>query len=233
MDWRSLLLTAVLIQGCADIPSRPGGVDEIPGPPQSPLELVRPNHSGSAQVAPVASYLAEPLVARVMQGGVPVAGVRVQWVSTNFAARVEPSSDVTDANGYVSAQYFTGTVAGPQTAIATLNGQWLGFRTTVVPGPPAALRRISAATDSTPPLQALFIRARLEDRFGNGIPGHWLEWTVDDPDYNWLANEPATDSLGSTYTVIVFDRSPDSLLVTASLPPLPAVLPLTFRATSY
>ena len=223
---------ALLGAGCAPDPLRPGG-DNPPGPPEFPIELVQPRNSGRDQVAPVASWLTNPLVARVMQGDQPVAGVTVQWVTPNASARVEPINATSDADGYVRARFFTGPQAGEQTAIATLNGEWLGYRTRAVPGPLAVLRPVTSLVDSVPPGTWFTLRTRVEDSHGNGISGIDVEWLIHYPDYSSHYATPPTDTLGNSEVYSVLVVQPDSILVTAALPNFPTIAPVSFWRKTY
>lgn len=228
-----ILLTACLISSCGPDAVRPT-VEDPADPPEIPLVLTLPRNSGDGQVARVASYVAEPLVVRVMQGNTPVAGVPIRWVSANPTGRVEPLSDVSDQNGYASARFFTATTAGDQGVIAVLGLQWLGVRVRATPAAPARLQPITLVNDTTPILTGIFLRVKVEDEYGNGVPGIYPSWSTPRQDNVGLNNDGRpTDVDGVAFTNMIFVAGPQTAVVTVSVPDFPGIAPIQFVRSAY
>lgn len=222
-----LLLLAVLSASCAE-PARPGE-EKTEVPRQPVVKLVLPRNSGAGQVAPVASYLPNPIVVQVVQDGKPFPGVPIRWATPNPSGRVEPITEISDANGLVSARYFTATMSGEQTALAILGNQWLGVRITALPDTPVQLRRVSAVSDSVAALMVLLMKVRVEDQYGNGVPGIEVLWRMNPANAGGVSFPSWSDAHGIDSTAAWLEFRPGSATVTASIPSLPVVLPVTFQ----
>lgn len=142
-----------------------------------PLQLAR--HSGDGQHAAVGTLLADSLrVALRMPDGRPVAGAQVTWAAA--AGAVTPAVSRTDAQGYAAAAWRLGTVAGPYTATATVDGGTLTFTARGDAGTPAQLSIVGGNGGSAPIGGAASedLTVRVEDGYGNPAPGAQVTWTV-------------------------------------------------------
>lgn len=114
-----------------------GGTDVPPvGPPAAIVPL-----TGSSSTASAGTTTPITLVAKVTDaGGRVVPGASLVW-STAFGS-VTPATASTDANGQSTAQWTPGTIAGAQTAAATVTGAPLTatFTATVTPGQLAKIK---------------------------------------------------------------------------------------------
>jgi alpha-tubulin suppressor-like RCC1 family protein len=78
---------------------------------------------GDGQVAQISTQLVQDFVVRVEDvNGDPVAGVPVAWAVTSGGGSITPANDPTDASGESQARLTLGSVAGVNTASATVSG---------------------------------------------------------------------------------------------------------------
>ena len=116
-----------------DVGADPGSGDEIA------LESV----SGNTQTGTVGAALDEPFVVRVVDvEGNGVAGVTVAWAVTGGGGTISPAASITDGDGRAASTRTLGTIAGTQTASATIEsipGFPVTFTATAAPGAPTAL----------------------------------------------------------------------------------------------
>jgi hypothetical protein len=134
---------------------------------------------GGGQTGPVNSPFPLPLRARAVDAfGNGVPGVTVTFAGPAGGAGVLfPGGDVivTDAAGFAEAPIRANVTAGSYTVTATAEGVFgaATFALTNTPGDPAVVRVVNgdgatAAVDTDFPTP---IRVRVEDAFGNGVPG--------------------------------------------------------------
>lgn len=139
--------------------------------------------SGGGQTATVNTILGTAFVVRVTDtNGNPVSGVTVGW-SVVGNGSMNPSSSSTDVNGLASSTRTLGTVAGTQTANATvagLIGSPVAFTATANAGAPASIAinagngqsvTVNSAA-ATPP--SVIVR----DQFSNPVSGASVTFTV-------------------------------------------------------
>lgn len=102
--------------------------------------LVIASVSGDGQTADVGMEVADPLVVRVTQDGVPLSGRTVTWSVTAGGGSVDPTSSTTDASGNASTTWTLGPSAGANTVQAAAAG---------VAGSPVSFQ--ATGEDNTPP----------------------------------------------------------------------------------
>jgi len=129
--------------------------------------------SGDAQAGPVGRLLPLPLRVVVTDGGAASAGVTVAWSTAADGASVNPASAVTDANGIAGTAWTLGTVAGSQTATATLSG---------ATGSPVTFT--ATATTTSPPAQTVQVLTVGGNRFSPANLNIDIHSTVT---WNWPA----------------------------------------------
>lgn len=138
--------------------------------------------SGDGQVGGVNSALPEPLVVRVTDGlGNPVPGVTVTWIVVGGGS-IDPATDVSGADGTVSAQRVLGPSAGPQSAEASvvgLTGSPVIFSHTADASNPTHLMLVSGDGQTAPAGFQLpdSLVVQLLDDNGNGVGGRAVTWT--------------------------------------------------------
>jgi hypothetical protein len=186
--------------------------------------------SGNAQSATVGTQLPNALVVRVTDAANnPVSGTAVAWAVTAGGGTVTQTS-TTDTNGQAVATWTLGTVAGDQTATATVGSQALTFTAKATPAAAAKLESLNGGGQTAPAGTTLptALLVRVVDPHGNAVPGVNVTWTPAagsgsvNPTVSTSNNEGFA---GSTWTVGT-EAGEDT--VTASAPGL---APTIFRAT--
>lgn len=151
-------LIVALMVACSDA-SGPGA-----NPPAS-IVVVSGNEQPEVQVG---TKLPQPLTARVLDADArPVPRANVAW-STTFGT-LSATTTVTDANGVTSVEWTLGTVAGAQSATATVSGKTAKFTGQAVAGP---LTQIILSRDTVRLLgigDSFRFSARPADQYGNGV----------------------------------------------------------------
>jgi plastocyanin len=123
-------LVALMAWGCG------GGNDNSPNP-SPPVLAQAPSKPGDLQTGPPGEALLSPLRVLVTRDGIPSSGDTVVWSTTT--GTVDPTSDVTGADGIDTTTWTLGPNAGVQTATATLTGATgspVTFTATASGGPP-------------------------------------------------------------------------------------------------
>ncbi len=141
---------------------------------------------GNNQTGTVAQPLRDSLIIRLTDSkSRPVSGQRVAFVLTGGAsgAAVAPDTAISDDAGRVRARWILGTVAGPQTLEARVIGFSSLTKTFTAQAAPAAadtLRLIQGDGQSGTVGATLTdsLVVRVTDRFGNGVSGVNVSWTV-------------------------------------------------------
>jgi plastocyanin len=172
MHWRALLVMAgVAIGACGG----GGGIDPSP-------TTVIAKTSGDDQAGIVGQTLADPIQVLVTEGNAPVAGATVTWSAGEFDGTLVPASSPTDVNGLASAVWTLGVNQGLRTATAMVTGATnasINFTATALHDVPVSLNKVlgdnQTAMVNTP---LRHIEARVDDQFGNAVPGVAVSWSV-------------------------------------------------------
>ena len=131
--------------------------------------------SGDTQSGTVAQTLSQPLVVLVNDAtGHPVAGVNVGFAAAVESGSVGSAATVTNASGQAQTTWTLGTVAGVQTASATVGTLLaLSFTATATPGAPAMVAKQAGDGQTAVPGQAVAVRPAVivRDAFSNLKPG--------------------------------------------------------------
>ena len=190
--------------------------------------------SGDAQVGVVGQTLPDPLTVSVKDGGAASAGVTVTWSTTDPGATLDPTSAVTDANGIASSAWKLGTVAGSQTARASVSGAAgspVTFAATATPDGALALSKAGGDNQTgevgTPLAAAVQVKAA--DEFGNGVAGVNVAWTGTGAAVSAAA--VPTDASGISAVNVTLGNTVGSITITATATGLTGS-PLTFNATA-
>jgi alpha-tubulin suppressor-like RCC1 family protein len=135
---------------------------------------------GDAQSGVVAAQLLQDLVVKATDAvGNPKAGVVVSFAVTSGGGSLSASSAITDAAGLASVRWTLGTLAGPQTAIASVSGLApITFTATARAANPQTIT-VTGNNQSGSPGAPLpdSLRVRLLDQFGNPVSGVTILWT--------------------------------------------------------
>jgi plastocyanin len=216
-----------LLLGCG------GGGDGGTPPPTTTIAKASSNN-GDAQSGTVGQPLATPLSVVVTEGGSASSGATVAWSTTASGGSVDPASAVTDANGIASSTWTLGTVSGSQTTQATLSGAAgspVSFSATA--GPDAAATLAPADGDDQSGVintqLAAPVRAKVADRFDNGVPGVAVGWAVTGGTVS--AGTVATDAAGISGVNVTLGGTAGPITITATAGSLTGS-PLAFTATA-
>jgi plastocyanin len=170
-------LTQVVSPGYAGSPAW-SPVGAVPAAPPLSIQEI----GGDAQTDTVGATLAEPLRVRVVQGGLPVQGVPVQWLVQDRLGSISPAAATTNADGVAAALWSLGPEAGGRTASAFVavgsRSLVASFTATAVPGQPAFT---SSGVDVPPVVEVgstLDISAVVFDGHGNPLSGVQVDFAV-------------------------------------------------------
>jgi plastocyanin len=220
-----LLLTAVLL-GC-------GGDGDNGGTPPTTTAIAKASASGDGQSGVVAQPLANPIQVVVTDGGTPAAGVTVGWSTTTPGATLAATS-VTDASGLASNAWTLGTVAGSQTAQASLSGASgspVSFTATAAPAAASELEKVSGDGQQGVVGTALAnpLVAKVADQFGNGVAGVDVAWSATDGSLS--APTVPSGPNGTSAVTLTLGATEGPITITATAGSL-AGSPQTFTATA-
>lgn len=137
---------------------------------------------GDKQVADVGARLADPLIVRLLdQAGNPIPDRTVVWVVKAGGGLVTPTTGMTDAQGYASAEWTLGAAPGPNAVEAQVPevGAVTFSATAVAPGPPgpgpdpSGTRSSLDADPRSIPMGTgvSTITVTVRDAAGNPVPG--------------------------------------------------------------
>jgi len=179
--------------------------------------------SCNGQTGAVATALPLPLRVLVDSAGTKQ-GVTVTWHTSN--GLVTPQASVTDAAGIATAAWTLDTVAGTQSATASVAGlNAVGFRATALAGP-AALTQKVVGDSQTMGVNARFsspLGVFVSDRYGNAVSGKVVRWTVVNGPVSLIREDDigsatTTDLNGYIETSLKPTGTEGGALVRASLP---------------
>lgn len=180
------------------------------GQPLSPSVVIA--LSGGGQVAAVTAALPDTLVAEVRdRHGNLTPGVPVEWLPSDTSAMVLPTSSEADSLGRARALWTLGTVSGlKEVRVRAGSVEVGGFLATAVADSPAELLKWSGDGQTGAAGSALPQRlvARLVDRYGNGVEGASVVWTVVGGEGSVQPDETTTDAEGLASARYVVGRTP-------------------------
>jgi len=100
----------LLVASAAALGACGGDALTLPTADSSQLRII----AGDEQEGPAGSALPDPLIVRLLDpAGKPVPGRTVLWVVRAGDGAVDPSNGMTDADGFASAAWTLGPLAGP------------------------------------------------------------------------------------------------------------------------
>ena len=177
--------------------------------------------------------LANPLQVVVTEGGTPAAGVTVAW-STSAPGASLAATSLTDASGLATNTWTLGTVAGSQTAQASLSGASgspVGFTATATPAAAAELEKVSGDGQQGEVGAQLAnpLVAKVSDQFGNGVAGVEVAWAASDGSVS--APSVPTSPSGTSSVNLTLGSTAGPITITATAGALVGS-PQTFTATA-
>jgi hypothetical protein len=196
--------------------------------------LVVAKFAGDAQTDTVGQALA-PYVVRVTDTtGVPAAGIDVTWAVTAGGGGITAAS-ITDGSGMAQAVRTLGTLAGAQTATATVGGAAgspVTFTATALPDAAASFEKASGDGQSALPGQQLGAPyvVRVRDQFGNLVSGATVQWSADAGTLS--ASATVTGSTGTAQSRHTLGMTAGPQHATATLAALPSVVFTAFATTA-
>jgi len=154
--------------GLAAVASQMIACSDASGPDaRAPANLVIVSGDGQAPTE-VGTTLPFPLTVRVTDAqDAGIGGVTVEW--TTASGTMQAATSVTDRNGLATMEWTLGTLAGNQTATATVKDKAVTFREPAIAG---ALSQVVLSRDTVQLLaigDAFRLSARGADRFGNTL----------------------------------------------------------------
>jgi plastocyanin len=222
-----IVTTAIWLAAC-------GGSGGTQGPSKS---IGKATPSNDNQSGIVSQQLAQPIRVVVTQGGMPLPGETVTW-SVVGQGSIAPGG-LTDAGGIATAQWTLGTVAGPQTAHATLtgaSGSPLQFNASADPDVPATVAKTATANGDN---QTGFIntpqnplRVITTDQFGNAVSGVTINWAVTSGDATVNPTSGQTPASGIATTTVTPGATAGPITIRATSTPALTGSPIDFSATS-
>ena len=174
MTFRQLMvgcLAAALVAGCG------GGGDPSAAP--ADLEIL----AGNGQNAPVGTAVpVAPSVLVTDEGGNPVSGARVVFTPASGGGSVVGGTVITGADGIATVgSWVLGTTSGANTLNAAVSGvPSVTFTATAIAGSPVrvvavtVVNQVALVGSTVAPDPAV----RVEDQFGNGVPGILVTFAV-------------------------------------------------------
>ena len=169
-----------------------------PGPP-SALTII----AGDGQSGVVGTRLTNALVARLTDArGNVIPNATVNFTVTAGGGSMSPAAPLTDANGDARASWTLGGAVGTQRVSASAGAASASFSATATVGAPATIAKVSGdaqtGTIGQPLAQSLVVR--VQDQFGNNVPGASVTWTVLAGDGSTSPPNGATDGSGLATT---------------------------------
>jgi hypothetical protein len=184
--------------------------------------------SGANQSAPVKTQLPQPiqLLASQAYNGQPFPGVSVTFSDAGKGGVFDPTTAVTDQNGFATTNYTVPPKAGVYTLTATATGFGkLTFTETATSGTPAKMINAGGAHQVGPAGTVLPVQigVTVKDAGNNGVPG--VTVTFDDGGAGGVANPASvvTDAKGRAFTSYKLPNLPGKYLLMARSTGLTAV----------
>ena len=174
---RQLLGGAFVVLGGAALACNDTTATDVP----VPVAAVLTENSGvEAQSATVGTALPAPISVKLTESGQPTGGRVVSWKVESGGGSIDAATSTTDANGDAVVHWTLGTVAGPDTLIATTADSATSIITaTAIAGPAAALKEVSGdAQDIAAGATPAPLVVKVVDQYGNVVPGATIAWSV-------------------------------------------------------
>ncbi len=189
--------------------------------PEGPVLTTAAVAGGDGQTSVVGTVLSLPLRARAAAAGAPQAGVAVTWRTTKGS--LSPASSVTDSVGIATAVWTLDTVAGADTAYASVAGA-LGspvrFAATGLAGPVASIDKVGGDGQTVAVNGSAFssVVAAVRDKYGNGVGGQAVTWVVKNGPVVLSQIDTTTSVEGLSVAVFAPEGHQGSAVVQAALP---------------
>jgi plastocyanin len=214
-----------------------GGSSDSTGAPK-PVIAKAASASGDGQTGQVGTALANPLRVLVTLSGNPKQGESVAWAAAGTGASVNPTSSVTDASGIATTAWTLGSVAGSQSATATLAGATGSPQTFTATASAAPVPLIQMTSTASGEAQSDTVGATLASPLRvvvtlSGTPqqGTTVTWSAAGTGAGVNPTTSQTDASGIATTAWTLGQAAGSQTATASLAGASGS-PVTFHATA-
>jgi hypothetical protein len=217
--------TLGLEPGTMTVATRVEGADGSPvtfsATATTPLLTATAEGSSDSQTGVVGTVLPRPIRVQVRSDGAPTEGVKVHWQARTGS--LAHADSITDGEGFASATWRIDTLAGFGAAVATIAGAQpssVSFTALGLPGPVVGIGSVGGADQTLPANHTAFVPviAAVTDRYGNGIQGQTVTWTVESGPVAFLTSEGATDAQGRATAVLAPSGPSGHAVVRAALP---------------
>jgi plastocyanin len=182
----------------------------------------------------VAATKAESLVVLVTnQNGTPVQGVVVTWASTGGS--VSPASRATNAAGLSKTRFTYGTVAGNQSATATVTGlvgSPVSIPLTATAGTAVAIAKTAGDNGTAPPSSQVNYTVQSRDTHGNAKGGVTIDWAVATGGGSIAPAQNTTEANGNATAARMLGSGVGDQTATATAAGLPGTPSVTFKTTA-
>ncbi len=223
---RRVIALALALAACGDDPSAPGGEP-----------LVATLRGGTAQTAIAGTAVAAPPAVLVTRGGLPVAGVSVQFRVTTGGGVLEGANQVTGANGVATADRWILGNAGQQ-AVEAIIGDALGspirFAAVATVADPVAVAPLQGNNLTSTVGLPVEMRPilRVSDAAGRPIPGVVVDWRIGSGGGGLRYGDIATGQDGTAGVVkwVLGTQAGENTLI-ATVSCSVSCAPVVFRAT--
>lgn len=207
MQRGSLLRLTLVVMALAigSLSACASGDDGMEPPPPDLQAAAIVKASGDNQSGTVGADLADPIVVQVNdQFGDPFSGATVGFAVAQGGGSVATASATTGNDGRASTAWTLGTGAGGQEVAVTVGGTQLSgvFAATAAADAPAELTEVSGNNQTGPRNAALQqpVLVKVEDQFGNGVPGVSVMFVVTSGGGTVDPESPDTDENGEAST---------------------------------
>jgi hypothetical protein len=178
-------------------------------------------NSGNLQKQPVTTELPLPLKVRAKDGaGNGVAGIKVSFSDGGAGGTLSPPTATTDASGFASTTYTTGTKSGAVDISASVSGvSPVVFEETVLAGPAAAIN-IQSGNNQTVKHGAAapkLLQVIVSDQYGNPAPHISVSYSDGGANGSFSPDPAVTNPKGIAGTRYTVPAIPGTVIVTASV----------------
>lgn len=194
--------------------------------PPTPVAAVLTEGSGvEAQSGTVGTTLATPISVLFTHNGQPVTGAAVTFKVQSGGGSIDAATGTTDASGNAVVHWTLGTVAGPDTLIATTSDSATSIITaTAVADAPASIVEVSGdAQDLAAGAAPAALVVKAVDKYGNVVPGATVTWTAS-AGVTVDSSTTTTDVGGLARVVPTVAAVPGTYTITASVPGIAPVI---------
>jgi hypothetical protein len=184
--------------------------------------------SGNSQKAPVTTQLPLPVKVRVKDGsGNGVSGIKVRFSDGGANGTLSSPTATTDASGYASTNYTTGTKSGVVSITASVSGlPSLTLKETVLAGPAVGLSLYSGNNQTVKAGKALpkLLQVIASDKYSNPVPAISVTYSDGGAGGSFSPNPAATNPKGIAGTRYTTPTKTGTVTVTASATGLASVI---------